>query len=423
MEPRVSLRNRLFLTLFLVALVPTGVALLAGTLVLREVVVATGSAGAWAEVAESGRALFDRLDAEETLTPQARAALETHQESLGESVRLSRVYALLGERFLERLPWFALGLLFLVAALALLAANRLTRSFARPVDELVAMTRSLGAGESLPAPDSDRRRRDIREFGLLREALVAASGELDRARTRELEQARMASWTEMARRVAHDLKNPLTPMSMAAERVSDSDDPEAAEAGRILREEIQRLDALARTFAQFGRPPEGPRAPLDLGELLEGMAHRLSTPQVPVRARLPSEAVEIAGHLDPLERAIRNLVANAQDAQLSVRLEDTDGASFPVEVLLSRESNDAVIRILDRGPGIPDEILPRIWEPEFTTKRRGTGLGLSMVRQVVEAHGGAVTAGNREGGGAEFTVRLPLQAGARAPERSATEMQ
>jgi signal transduction histidine kinase len=413
MEPRVSLRNRLFLTLFLVALVPTGVALLAGTLVLREVVVATGSAGAWAEVAESGRALFDRLDAEETLTPEARAALETHQESLGESVRLSRVYALLGERFLERLPWFALGLLVLVAALALLAANRLTRSFARPVDELVAMTRSLGAGESLPASDSERRRRDIREFGLLREALVAASGELDRARTRELEQARMVSWTEMARRVAHDLKNPLTPMSMAAERVSGSDDPEAAEAGRILREEIQRLDALARTFAQFGRPPEGPRAPLDLGELLEGMALRLSTPQVPVRAHLPPHPVEISGHLDPLERAIRNLVANAQDAQLSVRLEETDQAPGPVEVLLSRDSNAAVIRILDRGPGIPAEILPRIWEPEFTTKRRGTGLGLSMVRQVVEAHGGTVTARNRAGGGAEFTVRLPLEEDAR----------
>jgi signal transduction histidine kinase len=409
MERRVSLRNRLFLTLFLVALVPTGVALVAGTVVLREVVVAAGSAGAWGEVAESARTLFDRLDEEQALAPETRGAAEVHQESLGESVRLSRVYALLGERFLERLPWFAVGLLVLVAGLALLAANRLTRSFARPVDELVAMTRSLGAGDSLCPPDSPGAGRGIREFGLLRESLVAASGELDRARERELEQARMASWTEMARRVAHDLKNPLTPMSMAADRVARSQDPGAAGAGRVLQEEIQRLDALARSFAQFGRPPEGPRAPLELGELLGGIARRLSTPQVPVLAHLPAHPVEIRGHLEPLERAVRNLVANAQDAQLSVQPEDAGGAPQPVEVELEEEPQFAVIRILDRGPGIPEEILPRIWEPEFTTKRRGTGLGLPLVRQVVEAHGGRVSAENRRGGGAEFTIRLPAE--------------
>jgi signal transduction histidine kinase len=409
MERRVSLRNRLFLTLFLVALVPTGVALVAGTLVLREVVVAQGSAGAWGEVAGSGRALFDRLDEEEALASATRTAADVHQESLGESVRLSRVYTLLGERFLERLPWFALGLLVLVAALALLAANRLSRSFAGPVDELVAMTRSLGAGDPLLPSGSPSASRGIREFRLLRESLLAASGELGRARERELEQARMASWTEMARRVAHDLKNPLTPMSMAADRVARSDDVDAARAGRILQEEIQRLDALARSFAQFGRPPEGPRALLDLGELLAGITSRLSTPQVPVQARLPSNPVEIRGHLEPLERVVRNLVANAQDAQLSVRPDDGDTPPEPVEVVLEEEPQSAVIRVLDRGPGIAEEILPRIWEPEFTTKRRGTGLGLPLVRQVVEAHGGRVNAENREGGGAEFTIRLPVE--------------
>jgi signal transduction histidine kinase len=409
-----SLRNRLFLTLFLVALVPTGVALLAGTLVLREVVVAAGSAGAWGEVAETGRTLFDRLALEEALAPDTRAAVEIHQQSLGESVRLSRVYALLGERFLERLPWFALGLLVLVAVLALLAANRLSRSFAGPVDELVAMTRSLGAGASLLPFDAPQASRGIREFGLLRESLIAASGELDRARERELEQARLASWTEMARRVAHDLKNPLTPMSMAADRVARSDDPEAARAGRVLQEEIQRLDALARSFAHFGRPPEGPRAPLELGELLGGIARRLSTPQVPVQAHLPSDPVEIRGHLEPLERAVRNLVANAQDAQLSVRPDDAGASPQPVDVVLEGDPHVAVIRILDRGPGIPEEILARIWEPEFTTKRRGTGLGLPLVRQVVEAHEGRVSAENREGGGAEFTIRLPVDATAPA---------
>ena len=403
----VSLRNRLLVTLFLVALVPSAVALVAGTLVLREVVVSTGTAGAWNEVADSGRDLLEALETEEGLPPNVREAAEEHRALLGESVRMSRVYAFVGERVLGFLPFFAVGLLVLAAFFSLVAANRLSRSLSGPVEELVAMTRTLGSGEPLPPVEPGSARRGVREFAILREALETASGELAEARAREAERIRTRSWAEMARRVAHDLKNPLTPMGMAADRVARSPDPAAAEAGRVLQEEIRRLDALARSFAQFGRPPEGPRSMVDLKELLAGLAGRLGTPELPVEAHLPDPPVEIQAYLEPLERAIRNLVANAQEAEASSRPEGDSAGPRPTELHLAALPSGAEIRILDRGPGIAPEMMPRIWDPEFTTKRRGTGLGLSMVRQVVEAHGGEVEARNRRGGGAEFRIVLP----------------
>lgn len=402
-----SLRNRLLVTLLLVALIPSGIALLAGTFVLREVVVSTGTAGAWSQVAETGRALLERVE-EEGFSPETMEVAEAHREYLAESVRLSRVYAFLGERVLGLLPFFSLGLLAVVGLLALLAANRLSRAFSEPVEELVGWTRSLATGDPLPEPRPEDEGREIREFGLLREALRSASRELAEARERELERAKIRSWAEMSRRIAHELKNPLTPMRMAAERVTASDDPRAADAGEVLKEEIARLDVLARSFAQFGRPPEGPMATVELNALLSELVRRLSTPELPIRLELPEEPVEVEGYLEPLERAVRNLVANALEAAGS----GGDGAEggTGAEIRLVPLETGAEILVLDRGPGLSPEHLDRIWEPEFTTKSRGTGLGLPMVRQVVEAHGGEVRAENRDEGGAEFRIRLPSSA-------------
>ena len=409
-----TLRTRLFVALLLAAVIPSGLLLLGGTLIFREGVVATGTAGPWGAVAESGTELLDRLD-EEALDPETAAAAEAHRTDLSESVRLSRLFALVGERVLFLLPAVGVGLLLVAAAIALLAANRVSRTLSTPLRELVEWTRVLGQGgalpEPLPATDPDARLAGIREFQELRDALRTMAGELEEARKRELQQERARSWSEMARRVAHDLKNPLTPMSMAARRVADSDDPALAEAGQILREEIGRLDELARSFAQFGRPPDGPPSEVDPGELLEGLHRRLELNRIgegadseTVRLLRSDEvaSIRILGHPTALERALRNLVANALDAARA------SGTSEPVEIHLERWGDDGVrIRILDRGPGLPEGAESRIWEPDFTTKRRGTGLGLPMVRQVVLAHGGRVEALNRQGGGAEFRIDLP----------------
>jgi signal transduction histidine kinase len=196
-------------------------------------------------------------------------------------------------------------------------------------------------------------------------------------------------------------------MALAANTVASSDTPSIATAGLVLREEIQRLDRLARAFSQLGRPVEGPPSRVDLHELLASMARKFSSEGVALDLQAPSEPIEVMGHFEALERVARNLVANAFDAAAAQGAVEGEAR---VELRLSRASGGAEIRVLDRGPGIPPELLERIWEPEFTTKRRGTGLGLALVRQAILAHGGEVFAENRLGGGAEFRVWLPLGA-------------
>jgi len=182
-----------------------------------------------------------------------------------------------------------------------------------------------------------------------------------------------------------------------------------AQAGEVLQEEIRRLDTLARSFAQFGRLPEGPSSTVDLGELLTSLALRFSTEDTPIVFHGPASGIEVTGHLEALDRVVRNLLVNAQESTALV--EESREKPAPVEIRLHSLASAIEIQVLDRGPGIPPDLLPRIWEPEFTTRRRGTGLGLALVRQAVQAHGGQVRASNREGGGAVFTVTLPRSDG------------
>ncbi len=415
---RMNFRARIFVVLTLVSVIPAVLTLIAGTMVLREVVVSTGSAGAWDEVAGSGRELFDEIEVQDSLSPELIAATERHQAALAESVRFSRLYAFLGERILVLLPVFALLLLGFVGGLALLGANWFSRGFSEPVEELVEWTRSLALDERLPSGNRSKEGGEIKEFAQLREALRATSEELGEARRNELEQARMRSWSQMARKIAHELKNPLTPMAIAADRVARAEDPSVSAAGEVLREEIQRLDGLARTFAQFGRPPEGPMSSIDLVEMLSSLVRRLSADGMIIRFDTPPGRVFVTGHLEALERVVRNLLSNAQDsvvAQASidsrpgeVRRVDSGVDREPIRLDLIQVEETVEIQVLDRGTGIPEDILERIWEPEFTLKRKGTGLGLAMVQQVMRSHGGEVRASNREGGGAQFLIRMPL---------------
>jgi signal transduction histidine kinase len=204
----------------------------------------------------------------------------------------------------------------------------------------------------------------------------------------------------MARKVAHELKNPLAPMRMAATAVSAGQDPEAQEAGAVLLEEIGRLDEMATTFSQFGKMPEGPPSEVDITELLqllikqhEGVGPDFSFPP-------PPDLPFVMAHYDALLRSFRNLLLNAIDAA---------GEGGVVRLRAWHQGDVVKVEIHDSGPGIPPEDLGRIWEPEFTTKSQGTGLGLAMVRQTIAAHHGQVEGRNNPRGGAVFFVELPIR--------------
>ena len=418
-----SFQRRVFVAILAVALLPAALTLATGTFVLREIVAASGTAGPWDEVARSGRMLLEEVEGVAPRGSDLATAAATHRETLTESTRLSRLYAFVSDRFLRVLPAFAVGLFVMVALLALVAARWLSRQFSRPIEELVGWTGRIGRGEPLPPPGAGDPG-GVREFQRLRSALRRMAGELEESRARELESARLRTWTDMARGVAHELKNPLTPMRMAATTVSRVEDPAATDAAEVLLEEIDRLDRMARSFSQLGRMPEGPPSEVDVEELLAGIAELHASERVDVELGVPDELPRILGHYEALERAIRNLVTNAVEA-----VEAEDGGTVAVEARpVVPDSGPGAsppgveIRVRDDGPGIPPELLERIWNPEVTTKRRGTGLGLALVRQTIRAHDGEVEAANRPGGGAEFRIFLPLSGPKRArkPEGAGT---
>lgn len=411
---RHSLERRLFGWLFALLLVPAlltiSIALFLGSRSVEWI----GTLGPWDQVAESGRTLFDAAGPAAERDSVLAGALAAHQRALSTSVIQARRWSFIGERMVAVLP-LALGalLLFLLVA-ALLISRLLARQLARPIHELVTWTGELAAGRPLPAAQPSERR-EVREVRALRGALRDASQRIAEGRARALETERVRAWGEMARRVAHEMKNPLTPLRLAVHRIAGAagSDERLREPLSVLQEETARLEELARQFAVLGRPSAGHESEIDILELLQSLLATDVPPGIRVQVLAGSALPLLTGHYDALQRAFRNLLRNAVEAISARRAADPESAAGGVIIVsITQEDGDIVTRIADDGCGISPGEVQRIFEPDYTLKAGGTGLGLAVVRQAVLAHGGAVGARNRDPGGAEFEVRLPVR---RAP--------
>lgn len=398
--PRVrTFQGRIFLAILAVVLIPAVVAVAGGLLTLRAIGTRSGTLGAWDAVAETGVVLLDAIQDAGSDDPEIQQAAERHREALSGSVRLSRLYAFVADRVVRALPLAALTVGIMVAALAFLAARRLSRGFGEPVAQLAEWTERIAREEPLPPDPGDD---TVEELAKLRDALRAMAEQIEQGRRRAVENARMRSWTELARRVAHEIKNPLTAMGMAAATLAREQQGDSqSQALGVLREEIGRLDEMARTFSRYGRMPEGPRSQVDVGELVASLVRQHASESVPCTVHADGDA-SVLGHYDALERALRNLLVNAVEAQ-------SEGGGS-VDVYVSRSGHEVVVRMEDRGPGIPEELLETLWNPDVTTKHHGTGLGLAIVRQTILHHDGTVSARNRADAGAVFEIRLPTHA-------------
>ncbi|MGH7546208.1 MAG: sensor histidine kinase [Gemmatimonadota bacterium] len=400
-----SYATRLFIALFLLSAVPSLVLLGAGTWAVSEYVSLTGSLGPWSRVAETGRVLLREVEGSAAADSELARAGEAHREELSRSVALSRQFELLGGRLTRALP--AVGLLLwvlLVGLWALWIARKLAGQMSKPVGELVGWAGRIARDEPLP-PARNGEGKEAPEFRSLREAFRTMADRLAEGRARALEAERLRTWTEMARRVAHELKNSLTPLRLAVARIEraavGSDSGDAREAVTVIVEESERLEEMARSFAQLGRLPEGPVSEIDLGEMLAGLVHTHVEGKARAGVHVADDVPFVRGHHEALSRVFRNLLLNAVEA-----VQGRPDARIRIRV--ERDDAEVHVHVADSGPGIGPSIFERIWEPDFTTKSRGTGLGLALVRQTVRAHGGDVEARTAEGGGADFVVRLPI---------------
>jgi nitrogen fixation/metabolism regulation signal transduction histidine kinase len=247
--------------------------------------------------------------------------------------------------------------------------------------------------------------------------------DLRRARGRIEYLQRIGAWQEFARRLAHEIKNPLTPIQLAVQELHrgyDGADPALArrieDTHAIVSEEVATLRRLVGEFSAFARLPEATLAPADLASFVADNARAVEALADEYRGDdIPAEAlqVQVEAPVGPLpvridammlRRALDNLVRNALEA-----LQPT-AARRPghVRVRALRERDRAVLEVLDDGPGIPEAERERVFDPYITTKAEGTGLGLPIVKKVVLEHGGEVACLDNPNGGARFRIELPL---------------
>jgi nitrogen fixation/metabolism regulation signal transduction histidine kinase len=298
--------------------------------------------------------------------------------------------------------WILVSLLVVVLVLLAIAlAAALARGMSRPLAELTAAFERVAAGD-LAARIRPGGARELRTLG---EGFNAMTAGLEAARDSLKTAEREAAWREVARRLAHEFKNVLTPMSLSlhrlgtrVERVPEDQRVAVRDSLAALSRGVDQMARLAEQFSQYARLPDPRFEPLDLTETTRAAAamHEHEGVQVAIE---PGPPLMVRGDSLLLSRAIHNLLLNACEAS---------PAGSRVEVRTFAAEAQAVLEILDQGPGVPAELGNRVFEPYVSTKKRSSGLGLALVRDIATQHQGEVTLDNREAGGARARLSLPL---------------
>jgi signal transduction histidine kinase len=304
---------------------------------------------------------------------------------------------------LERLDWTVLVLGGGTIGSALLLGWLLARGLARPIVLLSEQAREVVSGEPKPVVAGGGR-----ELSELARSFNRAIADLAELRKRLAATERIAARREIARRVAHEIKNPLAPIRAAIEtlrRLRARNDPAFDEyfdeASRTVLDEVARISNIVTEFTRFARlPAPRPRA-FDLVEVVRSVVNLHKTSGVEIEL---SAGNSLTLHADPdqIKQVLTNLLQNSIDA-----LEGTPGARIVVEL---RETQSEQVRVVvrDNGPGVDPALRARLFEPYQTTKQHGTGLGLAIVERIVVEHGGYLGYREAPGGGALFEATLPL---------------
>jgi signal transduction histidine kinase len=328
--------------------------------------------------------------------------LENVRAQLAENFR-RRVYALLGV--------FALGLAVMLI---------LTHNATRPIEEVADAAARVADGDlsvSVPVERDDEIGRLAATFNRMTEKLR----ERQELESRLANAEKRAEIGHLASGLAHEIKNPLNALSLGLDvlrRRHRPQDEESAKAysARIesLREEINRLATLINNFLAFGRPLSLTLSPVDFASLVEGtladLGETAAQSRVDVESAIDHELPRVQADGSLLKSSVWNLIQNGVQAM------ERTGGTLSVTLARAAAENErsphALLTVSDSGPGIAPEDLPHLFEPYFSRKEGGLGLGLAMVKRIVEEHGGRVEAENRpDGAGAVFRLTLPLTGG------------
>ncbi|HET8539439.1 MAG TPA: ATP-binding protein [Anaeromyxobacter sp.] len=292
-----------------------------------------------------------------------------------------------------------------VGAIAAAAVGRLLASrVTRPLEALREGAARVAAGDL----DARVAARAGGELGELVAAFNAMTRDLALGRARLAQAERIAAWREVARRLAHEIKNPLTPIAMSVETLRDAHEKRRGDFGEIfgegtraIAEEVRRLKRIVDEFSRFARLPAPERAPVAPDELLASVLALFAEPPagVSVVRDVAPGLPRVHADRDQISQLLLNLVRNALEAM-------PGGGTLTVSA--RRAPEGVAFAVADTGAGIAAADLARVFEPYFTTKEGGTGLGLAIAQRIAEEHGGRLEAASVPGRGATFTLTLPL---------------
>lgn len=303
-----------------------------------------------------------------------------------------------------------------IAAIGLCVFYIFSHSLVAPLKELVKAARRVSKGDW----DVEVKGGSLPETMELAEAfnqMVVSLKDSRRALEESYQemgaQKALAEVGEFAFHVAHEVKNPLGIMKGALDILRKPEVPQDTKETMIsyVEDEIRRLNTMIQDFLDFSRPRKPSFQPVTLQDFLADLVHRMelewSVRGVSLEWSSECDVLICMADADMLSQAVVNVVKNACEACEASQNRDSDGMS--VVVRLKELGAYAVIEVEDNGPGIPEDMMDRIFKPFFTTKTKGTGLGLSFVRRVFELHGGDVSCESKEGHGTVFRLLLPLK--------------
>ncbi len=298
--------------------------------------------------------------------------------------------------------WYMLSIAVFVLALVALISHRIGKNLTNPIKVLVDSTARVATGDL----DEQCEIKTHDEIGDLAAAFNQMTSDLKQSRDQLIQAERLATAGKMSASFAHEIRNPLSSMRMLAQMMMQKPEMSVEKHQQSLRyilEEIERIDTIVKGLMDFSRPTalhltQQPLAPV-LQAVLDLMEANLAHHQIQLALDLSPETSEVQFDSDKLKQAFMNIVLNAIEAM-------PQGGELKVSTLI--EDNSVCVKVADTGVGISAEDLEHIFEPFFTRKAKGTGLGLANVKRILEEHGGKVEIESALGKGTEVSLWLPL---------------
>jgi signal transduction histidine kinase/cell division protein FtsL len=293
--------------------------------------------------------------------------------------------------------------LFLIAVVL---ATYLAGSVTRPIFELVNAAGRFGAGDhTVRLIESSKD-----EIGILKKAFNRMVEDIVHAEEAQKRVERLEVAGQLAARMAHEIKNPLNSIGLIIDYQKDrflpsqeADQKKFRELSDNIKTELARLNEIVESFLRFAKPTIASKRPIEIPALIEDTLSFISPEavrqSVSVRSHVPAGLPQVAGDYSQLRQALLNLFINAFQAM-------PEGGKIDVNVI-SSSGGEIEIAVQDSGCGVPQENLSRLFDPYFTTKVRGFGLGLSIVERIVQEHGGVIAVVSQQGKGTAFTIKLP----------------